>query len=156
MKNKDIEIFINEMMGYPKKLIKKLGGSIDEDLLKLNLGMPHFAIMDIILKSDIEPMMSEIGKKLGISKAMITHIIDTMEEKGLVSRVEDPKDRRIIRIHVTKIGKGVISKIESHHRNKLKSFLESLSSSDRNLFVNAMRVTHKIFDKYNDKSDENK
>ena len=55
MKNKDIEIFINEMMGYPKKLIKKLGGSIDEDLLKLNLGMPHFAIMDIILKTLMSP-----------------------------------------------------------------------------------------------------
>ncbi|OGF55980.1 MAG: hypothetical protein A2452_10990 [Candidatus Firestonebacteria bacterium RIFOXYC2_FULL_39_67] len=151
----DVDSFISEMMEYPKKIMKKFGSPIDEDLMKLNLDMPHVAILDIITHSKIEPMMSEIGKKQGISKAMITRIIDTMEEKGLVSRVEDPKDRRIIRIHVTKIGKGVISKIESHHRNKLKSFLESLSSSDRNLFVNAMRVTHKIFDKYGDESPKN-
>ena len=156
MENKDIENFINEMMEYPKKIMRKLGGPIDEDLMKLNLDMPHVAILDIITHSEIEPMMSEIGKKLGISKAMITHIIDSMEEKELVKRVEDPKDRRIIRIHVTKLGKGVINKIELHHRNKLKSFLLSLSPSDRNLFINAIRVTHKIFAKYDDESTENK
>ncbi|OGF47897.1 MAG: hypothetical protein A2231_07480 [Candidatus Firestonebacteria bacterium RIFOXYA2_FULL_40_8] len=156
MKNQDIERYIDEMIEYPKQIGHKLRGPIDEDLIKLNLDMPHIAILNIITHSKIEPMMSEIGKKLDISKAMITHIIDSMENKQLVERAEDPKDRRIIRIRTTKTGKDVINKIELHHRNKLRSFLTSMSPSDRDVFVNAIRVTHKIFDKYKNESADNK
>ncbi|OGF45773.1 MAG: hypothetical protein A2231_04650 [Candidatus Firestonebacteria bacterium RIFOXYA2_FULL_40_8] len=155
-KNNDMETFINEMMEYPKKIGRKLGGPIDEDLIKLNLDMPHVVMLDIITSSSIKPIMSEIAKKMGTSKAMITYLVDAMEKKGLVERVEDPNDRRILRIHATRAGTDIVSKMHSHHRKSIRSFLGSLSLADRNVFIKAMRVTHEIFDKYDDESGENK
>ncbi|MDY6048967.1 MAG: MarR family transcriptional regulator [Corynebacterium sp.] len=48
--------------------------------------------------------VSELAEKLSLTRAGATYMVDRLEEKGFVSRVADPVDRRKTRIHVSEAG----------------------------------------------------
>ena len=48
---------------------------------------------------------SEIGEILGISRPAITAILNTLEEKELISRRDDPKDSRKVIVYITEQGR---------------------------------------------------
>ncbi len=49
----------------------------------------------------------ELGKKAGLEPSTMTGLLDRMERDELVERMTDPADRRVLRIHLTKIGREV-------------------------------------------------
>ncbi|ATD55541.1 MarR family winged helix-turn-helix transcriptional regulator [Clostridium chauvoei] len=63
--------------------------------------------------------VSQIAQNLCISKPNMTPIIDKLISEDLVTRYEDPKDRRIIRIELTK--KATI--LFEEHKQRIKDML---------------------------------
>ena len=104
MNEQDVDALVTKLVDLPQTFIRKLGISLDEELMKIDLEMVHIMILHMLLLSETNPMMSEVGKKLSISNAMMTHIIDEMEKKKLVERVRDGDDRRVVKLSVTKRG----------------------------------------------------
>ena len=49
----------------------------------------------------------ELSKKAGLEPSTMTGLLDRMERDELVERMTDPADRRVLRIHLTKIGREV-------------------------------------------------
>ena len=49
----------------------------------------------------------ELSKKAGLEPSTMTGLLDRMERDALVERMTDPADRRVLRIHLTKIGREV-------------------------------------------------
>ncbi|MGA8303103.1 MAG: MarR family transcriptional regulator [Thermoplasmata archaeon] len=47
----------------------------------------------------------EMAESIGLTPAGVTDIIDRLEDRGLVRRTRDPKDRRAIRIELTNAGR---------------------------------------------------
>jgi len=48
---------------------------------------------------------SDIAQSLVVDPASMTYLIDTLEKRGLIQRGDDPKDRRVYRIQLTKAGR---------------------------------------------------
>ena len=48
--------------------------------------------------------VSQLADKLALTRAGATYMVDRLEEKGFVSRVPDPADRRKIRLQVSEAG----------------------------------------------------
>nr|WP_255343964.1 MarR family transcriptional regulator [Methanobacterium sp. SMA-27] len=61
--------------------------------------MPHsyFHILKVLKKKGPLPM-SEIGRRVYISKSNMTSLIDKLVENGLAERIPDTNDRRVINI----------------------------------------------------------
>jgi DNA-binding MarR family transcriptional regulator len=72
----------------------------------------------------------EITGWLGISKSAISQIIDPLADKKLVSRDNDPKDRRIIRLNLTAKGRSTIGKYIKLKSAGLRSALENLTMNE--------------------------
>ena len=53
--------------------------------------------------------VSEIGDEMGITSAAASQMIDRMVQQGLVSRSEDPHDRRLKRIVLTEKGQQMLN-----------------------------------------------
>jgi len=49
----------------------------------------------------------ELGKKAGLEPSTMTGLLDRMERDELVARTADTRDRRVLRIYLTKIGRQV-------------------------------------------------
>ena len=50
----------------------------------------------------------EIGRRIFIKPGTITGIVDRLENKGLVTRVRDNKDRRVVNVVITEAGRLLV------------------------------------------------
>jgi len=102
-----------------RKLIRLTLADIDIDIK-----FPHFEIMQV-LKEEGTLHVVEIGEKLQIAKAQMTHLIDKLVEFNLVERNADAADRRTINISLTDRGRAFM---EEHENNVINAIRENMSS----------------------------
>ena len=74
--------------------------------------------------------VSEIGRRLYISKPYMTALIDTLIEGGFVQRQPDLADRRVINITITEQGKKYLKQSVTLYKNELKILLAGLDDTD--------------------------
>ncbi len=102
-----------------KKLINVTLADIDVDIK-----FPHFEIM-MVLKEEGTLHPAEIGGKLLIAKAQMTHLLDKLVELNLVEREMDSADRRTLNIALTDKGRKFL---EIHENNIITAVREYISS----------------------------
>lgn len=74
--------------------------------------------------------VSEIAKRLLISKPNMTPIIDKLLSDGYVHRYNNPDDRRIIMVELTNKGQDFLKEQEQNMKNKLTDIISPLSDED--------------------------
>lgn len=70
--------------------------------------------------------VSEIAKSVFLSPSTVVGILDRLESRGLVKRVRDAVDRRVVNISVTPAGKRLVVKAPSALQDGLHDALKSL------------------------------
>src|SRR3954447_7003230 len=71
---------------------------------ELDLTMPQIRAMFVLDNSDRALALTELAPQMGLSVAAAGRAVDGLVRGGLVSRTEDPEDRRIKRLAVTEHG----------------------------------------------------
>ncbi len=110
--------------------------------------MPHsyYHVLGVLIKRGDLPM-SEIGRRVHISKSNMTSLIDKLVEKELVKRVPDEKDRRVINIAITDKGKGLLWNWKKRSNNEIKRSLSALSDEDLEKFYQSVENIKDILSK---------
>jgi DNA-binding MarR family transcriptional regulator len=93
----------------------------------------------LTLEGTLHP--AEIGERLQIAKAQMTHLIDKLVELGLVEREIDSVDRRTLNIGLTVRGREIMEEneiclvraVEENMASLADNELEALSSSLHNM-----------------------
>jgi len=67
---------------------------------------------------------------LGISKSAATQLMEPLVAKSLVSRVNDPRDRRIARLSLTESGELIVKELLKHKLDDLRSAITALDHED--------------------------
>jgi DNA-binding MarR family transcriptional regulator len=145
----DIKYFIEKLKDHRDLLHLKLIPNIDEDVLKYGLTKTHYAVMFNLLKREGMPILTEVAKQLSITYPTMTNIVDHLESKKLVLRKRDGKDRRAIRMCLTKRGAELINRIDSDWKKKFGSFINELAEPDRKVLLKAADTIINIMLKYN-------
>ncbi len=73
------------------------------------LTSPQLLILHELFQSD-QIAIGEIARKISLSQATVTDIIDRLEVKGLVTKTKNNFDRRQVLIKYTSSGKDIIDK----------------------------------------------
>ena len=84
-------------------------------LYQKNLKFPNISFQQIISIVNIDDDgvdMSSLSKILGVDNSTGTRLIDGLEKKGLVKRVRDGNDNRIVKIFLTNKGEEIYNSIE--------------------------------------------
>ena len=74
---------------------------------------------------------TELSEILDLSRMGVTGLIDRMESKGLVSRRDDAKDRRVKRIYLTESTTALVPLITKLGGECIDEFLNGIDESDR-------------------------
>jgi DNA-binding MarR family transcriptional regulator len=69
----------------------------------------------------------KLAEALGVTPASVTRIVDRLVEQGLVSRREDPKDRRMMVLRPTDKGQTIITNLRESGINRMTRILMLLS-----------------------------
>ena len=84
-------------------------------LYQKNLKLPNISFQQILVIVNVDDdglEMSSLSKKLGIDNSTGTRLADGLETKGIVRRVRDKFDNRIVKIFLTNRGKKIYKSIE--------------------------------------------
>jgi DNA-binding MarR family transcriptional regulator len=107
---------------------------------------PSRLVLATVLKEGPLPT-SEIGKRMDISKPYMTALIDKLIEEGLVQRIPDMDDRRIINVAATKAGVDFFKEFRNRARKLIKQNLSTLSPEDISSFHDSMENIRLIISK---------
>ena len=75
--------------------------------------------------------ITEIADRLGLSLPSISRAVDGMVRKRLITRVEDPDDRRVRRIAIAAKGEKLVAELVSMRLAGLETFVSTLSPAQR-------------------------
>ncbi len=111
------------LMPFYHKHIMKTGYGIS------GMQAAQYRVLGVLMKAGSLPV-SEIGRRLYISKPYMTALIDTLIEGGFVKRQPDLTDRRVINITITEQGKKYLKQSVTLFKNELKVLLSNLDDTD--------------------------
>lgn len=78
---------------------------------------------------------AELAEAAGVTRATMTGLIDTLERDGLVKRVPDPDDRRMMSVRLTAKAERFLRKLLPHHFKAITGLLSTLDESERKTLV---------------------
>lgn len=74
--------------------------------------------------------VSDLSTKLNITPAGVTHMINSLEEAGLIERLADPADRRVVLVRPTDKSLEIIEKMHAEHLDFLQGLVDFLGDQD--------------------------
>jgi DNA-binding MarR family transcriptional regulator len=106
----------------------------------------QYQVLGVLMKSG--PLsMSDIGRRLYISKPYMTALIDSLMIKGWIERGKAPDDRRVIIITITPSGKKHLRRAFEVYKTDVKNLLAGLGNNDINQLCSSLENLQKIFEK---------
>jgi DNA-binding MarR family transcriptional regulator len=105
---------------------KRLEGNLE----KLDLTPPQFYVLATIGYAGGLPF-GEIGEKMMVTVSNLTGIVDRLEEKGLVVRDRDVRDRRVVRVRLTEKGAKLYKSAIPFFEKSIAEFFSPLSKAQQ-------------------------
>lgn len=98
------------------------------------LTMKQLGVIELIEFLD-NPTLSEIAKKLSISKPSASAMLDKLEEKGCIKKIKSDKDRRSAHVHLTTKGKEMYNTHQGIHRRFAEKLTSNLTESEKDVLL---------------------
>lgn len=84
---------------------------------------------------------SKLATRLGLAASAITRMADRLEHAGLVKRGTDQRNRCIVTVELTDVGRPVVVEALAHRHARLAAVLDQMSWEDR---AAAVRVANEF------------
>jgi DNA-binding MarR family transcriptional regulator len=118
---------------------RKILESVKKEGLKHDLTLSQVEILNFIGFSG-KKTMKDIADYLKITPPSTTVMIEEMEEKGLVKRMNDEKDRRVIFITLTKKTKRAFTSIYKQKELIFKEMISGLNKKDQKTLERIIKI----------------
>lgn len=132
MNEEKMDRLINSLLIYMPMFYKKLTTSKETDLKKSSYKKrttDQYQILGL-LEHYKYLQISEIGRKLMLSRPNMTTHLDKLVSEGLVQRIPDETDRRVINIGITQEGLDYIKVSRAWVKNSIQDTLKALNNDE--------------------------
>ncbi len=87
--------------------------------------------------------LSELSSRTFRDSSNITALVDFLEDKGLVERIHDKSDRRVIRVELTDKGEDVRKDVIEKHETFIASMFENIADEDMEEFIRLLDIMNR-------------
>ena len=108
-----------------------MGQYAPEAWMDLNLTIGQLKSL-FFIDSEGRTNFRKLATALGVTPPDVTRIIDRLVEQGMVSRRENPEDRRMQLLQATKKGKALLATLRENKTTNLYRILAHLSTDELN------------------------
>lgn len=116
-----------------------VSGRVEPQLRTVGLTGRQLGVLEALLH--LGPLQQhELGKKLLISRANVTLIVDQLAGRKLVRREREVEDRRCIRVHLTAEGRRRIRKVFPEHAARIADALSGLGAGEQDELARLCRA----------------
>lgn len=131
---------IDKLIRRVSFVIKCRGRDILDDF---DITPPQFNAL-LLLAEYGDMTIGELGNKMYLASSTATDLIDRMERNGLVERVRDSSDRRVVRLHMLEKGKEMIQKVLESRKRYLEKILVRVSAQEQEDLVRALQSIYDL------------
>ncbi|TWA94470.1 bifunctional helix-turn-helix transcriptional regulator/GNAT family N-acetyltransferase [Bradyrhizobium stylosanthis] len=117
---------------YTRKL-----GVLDQHLGKTPFSLSEARVLYELAHRD-DLAAKEIGNELGLDPGYLSRIVQSFDEKGLITRTPLPADRRQYQLSLTAKGRQTFAKLNLSSQNEVAAMLAQLSADDAARLTQAM------------------
>ena len=124
-------------------LVNKAKLHLKRPLQQANLTMTQWLVLKIIYLNRADTP-SNVAKAIDADPTTITRHLDSLEKRGLIERVHDVEDRRVIQLKITAKGTGVAKKIYKNYSGILHNIDTFLTKDERVIWkkIEECVITH--------------
>ncbi|CEG22306.1 HTH-type transcriptional regulator MhqR [Planococcus massiliensis] len=98
----------------------------------------EFAVLELLYHKGKQPLQ-KIGGKILLASGSITYVIDKLEKRGYITRVNCPSDRRVTYAEISEAGNEFMSRIFPEHEKHLHELTNALSSEEKEQAIELMK-----------------
>jgi DNA-binding MarR family transcriptional regulator len=110
-----------------------------EEFTTLDLTMAQAKLLYVVMAAG-ELTLSEIASQLRVTASTASGAVDHLVELGLLSRSDDPANRRQLRVSVTPLGTQTIEQVRELTTRQLRALFEVISDADLEVVARATQI----------------
>lgn len=146
----DAHRFGQEMIQLLPEMIRGFARQESNYLSKGKITLPQLWALEYLYRNRHKGSpMNELASSLGISRPAATGLIDRLILQGLVRRVGDTHDRRVVLVNITKTGAQIIGKIWEQKQRTIVSVFGQISAQDRAEYLKILKQVAHILKRKN-------
>ncbi|AQX56395.1 MarR family transcriptional regulator [Priestia flexa] len=117
---------LERSLRHIEAIIKQKGREI---LGQYSITPPQFIALQWLFERG-DMTIGDLSNRIYLACSTTTDLVDRMEKNKLVMRVKDPKDRRVVRIHLLPEGERIIEEVIYKRRGYLEGVLSDFSEEE--------------------------
>jgi DNA-binding MarR family transcriptional regulator len=118
---------IRRILDCSEVVIQKTNPVRDRAWLSVDLTMPQLKSLIYVTKTN-GATSGQIASSLGVGLSTITGVVDRLAEQGMVTRHEDPRDRRVTRVVPTPRGRQLVEELLQFRNETISAILGRLTT----------------------------
>ncbi len=103
----------------------------DAPLAREGFSRPEFDILSALRREDRELTPGQLAREIYASATSVAKRVRTLEEKGLLARRPDDRDRRVVHLSLTVSGRELVDRIMPEQTAYERSLLAGLGEEER-------------------------
>ncbi len=141
-----IEETAKDIMDIIPRLMQVFGSFI-RNCDDLNLPVAHFRIIGMLMHHPMK--ISDLAKCQNISKASISESIKLLVDHGWITKIQDPKDKRVILLQVSAEGKEMMRSVRDKVSVVLSKQMKQIPDDELLTVRDSLRILSNKFLKEN-------
>ncbi|HEY7355823.1 MAG TPA: MarR family transcriptional regulator [Ktedonobacterales bacterium] len=89
--------------------------------------------------------MSEVAEGLDVTTPAVTGLVDKLEKRGMVERVRDTQDRRVVRVRLAPHAEQMAEAHLAERRRQMRAVLATLTPEEQRTFIKTLRLLARTF-----------
>ncbi|MGY3486826.1 DNA-binding MarR family transcriptional regulator [Bradyrhizobium sp. USDA 4011] len=128
------DIGLDALVGHAGYAVRRFQLWIFQDFIKtlatVDIRPTQYSVMTVI---GANPGLSQmaVAKRLGIERARLVHLLDSLEERDFVSRIPSATDRRSHALHLTARGKSALAQFKRLAAEHERHVAEKIGKENR-------------------------
>ena len=102
------------------------------------LNTTDFGVLELLYHKGRQPLQ-KIGSKILLASGSITYVVDKLEKRGLVNRINCAQDRRITYAEISDEGSKLMDEIFPMHEANLHKLMSSLSAEEKDVAIELLK-----------------
>jgi len=116
---------------FMKYLMTHYGQNYWQAVGEAELSMSQLKVLHILTLDTPELSLKVLGDRLGLSLPAISRAIESLVQRGLVTRAENAEDRRMKTVKVTNAGRDLVDHLLELRFAGIEQFVETLTAEER-------------------------
>lgn len=102
---------------------------VKKDMQRYGVNPTEFAVLELLYSRGDQPIQ-KIGEKILLASSSITYVVDKLEDKGFVERLDCPEDRRIKFASITPEGKKFMEEVFPKHKEAIYGIFNHMTEDE--------------------------